>query len=78
MSKAPTMYDAISGLLGPLSAEYAQIINEGGDDMPVEIKLGGYTHKTTLRTIKDLDRAHSAAFEAKCARDEKKARGTLL
>lgn len=78
MSKAPTMYDAIAGFLGPLAAEYARIIDEGSDDMPVEINLGGYKHKTSLRAIKNLDRAYAAAFEAKCARDAKKARGSLL
>lgn len=76
--KAPTLYNAIAGFLGPLSADYARIIDEGSDDMPVTVSLGGYHHKTTLKTIKEMDRAYAAAFEAKCARDAKKARGTLL
>jgi hypothetical protein len=78
MAKAPTLYDAAEGLLGPLSAEYGRIIDEGDGEMPVEISLGGYKHTTTLQVIKDLDRAHSAAFEAKCARSSRKARGSLL
>lgn len=78
MSKAPTLYEAIQRFLGPLEAEYARIIDEGAGDMPVEISLGGYKHTTTLQAIKDLDRAYAAAFEAKCARDAKKARGSLL
>lgn len=76
--KAPTMYDAIAGLLGPLSAEYARIIDEGNPDMPVTISLGGYKHTTTLAAIKALDRAYAAAFDAKCNRAAKKARGSLL
>lgn len=76
--KAPTLYDAIQGFLGPLVAEYGRIVDEGNPDMPVTISLGGYEHKTTLEAIKRLDRAHQAAFEAKCARDAKKAKGSLL
>jgi len=76
--KAPTLYDAIAGFLGPLAAEYGRIIDEGSDDMPVTISLGNYPHKTTLKTIKEMDRAYYAAFEAKCKRDAKKAKGTLL
>lgn len=76
--KAPTLYDAIQGFLGPLVAEYARIVDEGNPDMPVTISLGGYEHKTTLEAIKQLNRAHQAAFEAKCARDAKKAKGSLL
>ncbi len=78
MSKTPTLYDAMAGFLGPLSADYARIIDEGSDDMQVEIRLGGYTHKTTLRAIKDMDRAYAAAFDDKCKRSARKARGTLL
>lgn len=78
MSKAPTLYDAVAGFLGPLCAEYARIISEGDADMPVEVRLGGYTHKTTLRAIKDMDRAYAAAFDDKCKRSARKARGTLL
>ena len=78
MPKAPTLYDATAGLLGPLSAEYARIIDEGSPDMPVEIRLGNYVHKTTLRSIQELDRAYAAAFDEKCKRSERKARGTLL
>lgn len=78
MKDAPTLYEAISGFLGPLSAEYARIIDEGGDDMPVEVRLGGYVHTTTLASIKAMDRAHRAAFEAKCKRDARKSVGTLL
>lgn len=74
----PTLYDAIAGFLGPLSADYARIIDEGDDDMPVEVHLGGYVHKTTLAAIKRMDRAYYHAFEDKCRRSEKKARGTLL
>lgn len=76
--KAPTLYDAVSGLIGPFAAEYARIIDEGSPDMPVTISLGGYDHVTTLATIKALDDAHRAAFEAKCNRNAKKSRGTLL
>lgn len=78
MSKAPSLYDAVAGLLGPLEAEYARIIDEGSPEMPVTISLGGYTHKTTLDTIQRLDRAYAAAFEAKIKRDAKRSRGTLL
>jgi hypothetical protein len=78
MAKAPTLYEATAGLLGPLSAEYGRIIDEGSGDMPVEISLGGYTHTTKLQVIKDLDRAHAAAFDAKCARSARKAKGSLL
>lgn len=76
--KAPTLYDAIAGFLGPLAADYARIIDEGSPDMPVTVFLGGYKHQTTLAAIKAMDRAYAAAFEAKCARDAKKARGSLL
>lgn len=76
--KAPTLFDAVSGLIGPLAAEYARIIDEGSPDMPVTISLGGYEHQTTLATIKALDDAHRAAFDAKCNRAAKKAKGTLL
>ena len=78
MSKTPTLYDAIAAFLGPLAAEYARIIDEGNDDMPVTISLGGYHHETTLKAIKDLDRAHMAAFDAKCDRAARKAKGSLL
>ncbi len=78
MPKAPTLYDAVAGLLGPLSAEYARIIDEGAADMPVTISLGGYEHRTTLDTIQKLNRAHAHAFEAKLKRDERRAKGTLL
>jgi len=76
--KALTMYDALQGFLGPLEAEYARIIDEGSPDMPVVIKLGGYEHKTTLATIKQLDRAYAAAFDERCRRSERKAKGTLI
>ena len=76
--KAPTLYDAIAGFLGPLSAEYGRIIDEGNPDMPVTVSLGGYKHETTLAAIKAMDRAYYAAFEAKLKRDERKSRGTLL
>lgn len=76
--EVPTLYDAIAGFLGPLSAEYGRLIAEGSDEMPVEIRLGGYVHKTTLAAIKRMDRAHFAAFEDKNRRAEKRARGTLL
>lgn len=75
---APTLYDALAGFLGPLSAEYGSVIDKGKDDMPVEIRLGGYVHKTTLATIKRMDRAYYAAFEDKNRRAEKRSRGTLL
>lgn len=75
---APTLYDAIAGFLGPLSAEYGRILDEGSDDMPVEVRLGGYSHKTTLAALKRMDRAYYAAFEEKNRRAEKRARGTLL
>jgi hypothetical protein len=78
MRKVPTLYDAVAGFLGPLCAEYARILDEGNPDMPVTVSLGGYDHKTTLATLKELDLAYCAAFEAKCKRDEKRARGTLL
>lgn len=76
--EVPTLYDAIAGFLGPLSAEYGRLIAEGSDEMPVEIRLGGYVHKTTLAAIKRMDRAHFASFEDKNRRAEKRARGTLL
>lgn len=76
--ETPTLYDAIAGFLGPLTAEYARLIDEGADDMPVEVILGGYVHKTTLSAIKRMDRAYYAAFEEKNRRAEKRARGTLL
>lgn len=76
--KTLTLYDAIAGFLGPLSAEYARIIDEGHPDMPVTVSLGGYDHKTTLATIKAMDRAYAAAFDEKCNRAAKKARGSLL
>ena len=78
MTKAPTLYDAIAGFLGPLAAEYARIIDEGSEDMPVTISLGGHVHETTLKVIKDLDLAHAAAFDAKCDRAARKAKGSLL
>ena len=76
--KPPTMFDALRGFLGPLEAEYARIIDEGSPDMPVIVKLGGYEHKTTLATIKQLDRAYAAAFDERCRRSERKSKGTLL
>lgn len=77
-TKPPTLYNAMAAFLGPLEAEYARIIAEGHPDMPVTISLGSYEHKTTLSVIKDMDRAHAAAFEAKIARDARRAKGTLL
>jgi hypothetical protein len=76
--KAPTLYDAVSNFLGPLVAEYARLIDEWPAETPVTIKMGGYEHETTLQVLKDLDRAHGAAFDAKIARDAKKSVGTLL
>lgn len=80
--RAPTLYDAVSGFLGPLAAEYARIIDEGSPDMPVTISLGGYKHETTLAVIKAMDRAHSAAFDAKqdraVKRHAKRAVGPLI
>ena len=76
--KAMTLYDAIARFLGPLSAEYARIIDEGSPDMPVTVSLGNYKHKTTLATIKAMDRAYAAAFETKQNRAAKKAVGSLL
>jgi len=73
-----TLYEAIAGFLGPLSAEYARIIDEGHPDMTVTVSLGGYEHKTTLAAIKAMDRAYAAAFDAKCNRAARKARGSLL
>lgn len=78
MTKAPTLYDAMAGFLGPLSADYARIIDEGSDDMPVTVSLGGYEHQTTLETIKRMDRAYAHAFEVKCKRDATKSKGSLL
>ncbi len=78
MAKAPTLYDAAAALLGPLHAEYGRIIDEGGDDMPVTISLGNYEHKTTLATIKQLDRAYAHAFDVKCKKAEAKSKGSLL
>lgn len=78
MPKAPTLYSAVSDFLAPLMAEYARVIDEGADDMPVTISLGGLQYKTTLADLKKLDRAHQAAFEAKEKRDAKKSRGSLL
>lgn len=75
---APTLYDAISGFLGPLVSEYGRIIDEGSDDMRVEVRLGGYVHTTTLAAIKAMDRAHHAAFETKLKRNERRSRGSLL
>lgn len=77
-ARAPTLYEAVRDFLGPLEAEYCRIIDEGPEDMPVEISLGGYVYKTTLADIKKLDRAYAAAFEAKVKRDAKKAKGALL
>jgi hypothetical protein len=76
--KAPTLYDAMAAFLAPLEAEYCRLIDECAADLPVTISLGGYKHKTTLKVIKDMSRAHHAAFEAKLTRQERKARGTLL
>lgn len=78
MKRAPTLYDAVAGLLGPLAAEYARIIDEMHPTSPVEINIGGYVHKTTLSVIQDLDRAYAQAFETKCKRRERRSRGTLL
>lgn len=78
MAKSPTLYDAVAGLLGPLCADYARIIDEGSPDMPVWINLGGNVHETTLATIQSLDRAYQHAFEVKAKRDERRAKGTLI
>lgn len=78
MPKAPTLYDAVAGFLGPLSAEYARIIDEGGPDMPVTIILGCHKHETTLAAIQEMDRAYAHAFEVKCKRAATRAKGTLL
>lgn len=78
MAKAPTLYEAVQGFLGPLEAEYARIIDEGSPDLPVTISLGGYKHETTLATIQRLEKAYQHAFEVKLARDLKRSRGTLI
>lgn len=70
-ARAPTLYEAVRDFLGPLTAEYGRIIDEGHDDMPVEINLGGYVYKTTLKDLKALDRAHHRAFDAKLKRAKK-------
>lgn len=80
--KPKSLYDAVAAFLGPLSADYARIIDEGHDDTPVTVSLGGYDHETTLAVIKQLDRAYAAAFEDRCNRSakraERKAKGGLL
>lgn len=78
MKRAPTLYEAIEALLGPLSAEYGRLIDEARPETPVTISLDGYEHKTTMSVLQDLDRAHGAAFDAKQARRARKATGTLL
>ena len=78
MPKAPTLFDAVAGFVGPMLAEYARLIEEGEPDMPVVIHIGSYEYKTTLKDIQDLDRAHTAAFEAKQKRAARRARGTLI
>lgn len=46
-TKAPSLYDAVAAFLGPLAADYARIIDEGPDDMPVTVSLDGYPHETS-------------------------------
>lgn len=78
---APTLYEAVQAFMGQISAEYGRIIEDGADDMPVFICLGrkdGYSVELKLSDLKRLDRAYAHAFEAKLARDAKKAKGTLL
>ena len=75
---APTLFEAVGGFLGPLLAEYARLVDEFSADTPVVIKIGGYEHETTLASIKALDRAYYAAFEAKCKREARKSVGSLL
>ena len=75
---APTLYAAVGGFLGPLLADCCRLVDECSDDAEVIVKVAGYSHKTTLKTIKDLDRAYAAAHEAKLKRDDKKRVGTLL
>ena len=78
MSKAPTLYEAIEGLLGPLTAEYGRLIEEARPEMPISIMLGGYEFKTTMSVLQDLDRAHMAAHDAKQAKRARKSVGSLL
>lgn len=84
--KPMTLSDALAAFLGPMHAEYGRLIDEWANDAPVQIILGrdkgkdtgGYIFQTTMGAIQDLDRAYQKAFEDKCARDAKKARGSLL
>lgn len=80
--KGPTLFQAVGDFMGPLSAEYCRLIDEGDPDTPVIIKIGGYEHETTLKALKDLDRAYHRAHELKCAQDAarhaKKAVGNLV
>ncbi len=78
MSKAPTLFEAVRDFLGPLHAGYSRLIDEWDPETPVTINIGGYKHETTLATIKKLDHAYHAAFEAKQKRLQRKSRGTLI
>lgn len=75
---AKTLYEAVQEFLGPLVAEYGRIVEEWPPETPVSIRLAGYTHRTTLAGLKNLDRAYRDAFEAREKRDARKAKGSLL
>ena len=78
MSEKPTLYEAVQAFMGQIAAKYGRIIDEGDDDMPVTVTLGGYAVNMKLLDLKRLDRAYAHAFDQKCKRDERKSRGTLL
>lgn len=76
--KAPTLMEAVEQFMGPLLAEYARLIEEGDPDAQLVLEIQGYRYFTKLRDLQTLDRAHSAAWDARQKRRANRAKATLL
>jgi hypothetical protein len=77
-----TLPEAVAAFLGPLMAEYAQLVECNDPETKVLLLIGTYGHETTLGVIRDLDRAYAETFErnqkAACRRRDRKAVGRLV
>lgn len=77
-----TLLEAIAGLLGPICAESARIIDEGDPDTELTVMFYGRPHRLTLKVLQDLDRTYAEAFKraqkAHCTRRDRKAVGRLV
>jgi hypothetical protein len=76
------LIDAVGNFLGPLMAEYAQLIEYNDPETKVVLRIGTYEHELTLGVIQQLDAAHAEAFDrnsrAACARRDRKVTRSLL